>query len=213
MVRHVVWDWNGTLLDDLAIVVGATNDVFVSCGGRPVSADEHRRAFRRPVAAYYAEILGRPVDDDEFARLDKVFHDSYRERLATCGLATDAHDVLRTWAGTGNTQSLLSMWFHDELVPLVTRHGLVEHFTRVDGLRAQVGGGRKADHLVTHLAEIGVPGQDCVLIGDSVDDADAAAAVGARCVLVTGGLTDPDRLRTAGVPIADTLSAALALIP
>lgn len=212
MVRHVVWDWNGTLLDDLAVVAGATNDAFVSIGAPPVPVDAQRRAFRRPVGEYYADLLGRRLDSDEFARLDKVFHDSYRDRLATCALASDARDVLREWRGRGNSQSLLSMWFHDELVPLVTRYGLTEHFTRVDGLRVRPGGGPKAEHLVAHLAAIGIPAGDCVLIGDSVDDAEAAAAVGASSVLVTSGLTDPARLRLVGVPVADTLRAALALV-
>jgi phosphoglycolate phosphatase-like HAD superfamily hydrolase len=51
-----------------------------------------------------------------------------------------------------------------------------------------------------------------VLIGDSVDDAVAAAAVGARCVLYTGGLTDRDKLATVGVPVVDTLADAVALV-
>ena len=50
-----------------------------------------------------------------------------------------------------------------------------------------------------------------MLIGDSVDDADAAASVGARCVLYTGGFTDPARLRAVGVPVADTLAEAMLL--
>jgi phosphoglycolate phosphatase-like HAD superfamily hydrolase len=50
-----------------------------------------------------------------------------------------------------------------------------------------------------------------VLIGDSLDDADAAESVGARCVLYTGGFTDPDRLRASGRPVADALTEAVAL--
>jgi len=40
---------------------------------------------------------------------------------------------------------------------------------------------------------------------------DAAASVGARCVLYTGGFTDPAKLRAYGVPVADTLLEAVAL--
>src|SRR5690606_26207390 len=71
--RHLVWDWNGTLLDDLPVVVAATNAALAGAGGGPVTVPEHRRHFRRPIADYYAQVLGRPVDEDEFARLDKVF--------------------------------------------------------------------------------------------------------------------------------------------
>ena len=108
----------------------------------------------------------------EFRALDDAFHVAYRAGLAGCRLAADAWRRSRAWTGT---QSLLSMFFHDELVPVVTRHGLLAHLRRVDGLRDAVGGGPKAPHLRAHLAALAVDPADCVLIGDSVDDADAAA--------------------------------------
>ncbi|MEH1012008.1 HAD hydrolase-like protein [Micromonospora sp. CPCC 206060] len=203
---HLVWDWNGTLLNDLSLVVTATNAVFAHVGGPTVTAEEHRTRFRRPIADYYAEVLGRAVDDEEFGRLDRVFHDAYRTGLTTCQLAEEATEAMRSWPGS---QSLLSMWFHDELVPTVTTYGLDGHFTRVDGLRAAVGGDRKAAHLEQHLAGLGLDGRSVVLIGDSIDDADAAEAVGGRCVLYTGGFTDPGRLRASGRPVADTLTEAV----
>jgi phosphoglycolate phosphatase-like HAD superfamily hydrolase len=210
--KHLVWDWNGTLLDDLSLVVAATNTAFASVAAPGVSyvvtAEEHRRDFRRPISEYYAGVLGRPVDDAEFAVLDRVFHDAYRAGLADMALAAGALDALRGWTGT---QSLLSMWFHHELVPTVTRYGIDPHFLRVDGLREDTGGGFKAVHLKRHLTELRLDGADVVLIGDSIDDADAARSVGARCVLYTGGFTDPDRLRAYGIPVADSLLEAVAL--
>jgi phosphoglycolate phosphatase-like HAD superfamily hydrolase len=74
-----------------------------------------------------------------------------------------------------------------------------------------IGGGHKVEHLVEHLAAIGVVGSDAVLIGDSVDDAHAADAVGAACVLYGGGFTHPDRLAQAGRPVAESLVAAVDL--
>ncbi|WP_089155349.1 HAD family hydrolase [Micromonospora sp. NBS 11-29] len=206
--RHLVWDWNGTLLDDLDLVVRATNVAFASAGGPAVTAAEHRMRFRRPIVDYYAEMLGRAVDAEAFGALDRIFHDAYRAGLTSCALAADATTAIAAWPGT---QSLLSMWFHDELVPTVHTYGLTPHFRRVDGLRATVGGGLKAGWLEKHLAELGVAGSEVVLIGDSLDDADAATAVGARCVLYTGGLSDPATLRASAHPTADTLTEAVTL--
>ncbi|GAA1762051.1 HAD family hydrolase [Luedemannella helvata] len=208
MGKHLVWDWNGTLLDDLSLVVEATNASLASAGGRAVTADEHRRDFRRPIVDYYSFVLGRPVDEVEFELLDGVFHNAYNARLAACLLAADAQNALDAWTGT---QSLLSMWFHTDLVPTVERYGLTGRFARVDGLRATVGGGPKAPHLAAHLAALGLTGADCVLIGDSVDDALAAEAVGAKIVLYAGGFTDLDRLRAVGAPVAHSLAEAVAL--
>ncbi|MFF5079593.1 HAD family hydrolase [Actinoplanes sp. NPDC000266] len=204
--KHLVWDWNGTLLDDLHLVVSSTNEAFASVGGRAVGADEHRSRFRRPVAEFYAEILERAVGQEEFEELDRIFHDAYRLGLTNMTLAADASEALRSWPGT---QSLLSMWFHKELVPAVETYGLTGVFTRVDGLRTEIGGHLKAGHLAEHLAELGLAGSDVVLIGDSLDDAAAAESVGGVSVLYTGGFTDPVRLRASGRPVADTLVEAV----
>jgi phosphoglycolate phosphatase-like HAD superfamily hydrolase len=204
--KHLVWDWNGTLLDDLSLVVSSTNTAFASVGARDVGSDEHRRAFRRPVADFYAEMLGRAVDAEEFGRLDRIFHDAYRLGLTDISLAADAMAAIKTWEGS---QSLLSMWFHSELVPAVETYGLTGVFTRIDGLRTEVGGDLKAGHLARHLAELGVAGDRVVMIGDSLDDAYAAESVGGSAVLYTGGFTDPDRLRASGYPVADTLVGAV----
>jgi phosphoglycolate phosphatase-like HAD superfamily hydrolase len=207
-VRHLVWDWNGTLLDDLDLVVAATNASLASMGGPSVTADEHRRDFCRPLTTYYSNVLGRQITTEEFANLDRAFHDAYRAGLPKCRLAIDALTAIGSWSGS---QSLLSMFFHHELVPVVERHGLVEHLRRVDGLRDPVGGGSKAPHLRAHLAALSVMGEECVLIGDSVDDAEAASAVGARIVLYAGGITEASRLRATGLPVAKTLVEAVTL--
>jgi phosphoglycolate phosphatase-like HAD superfamily hydrolase len=207
-MAHLVWDWNGTLLDDLTLVVAATNASLASVGGRSVTADEHRRDFRRPIATYYEYVLGRSLAQGEFATLDQAFHDAYRDGLAGTGLAVDARDAIAAWTGT---QSLLSMWFHHELVPLVTAHGLEGRLLRVDGLRDALGGGFKAPHLRAHLDALGLKGPDCVLVGDSIDDAHAAGEVGAGIILYACGFTDPQRLRETGLPVATTLVEAVRL--
>jgi phosphoglycolate phosphatase-like HAD superfamily hydrolase len=205
-MAHLVWDWNGTLLDDLNVVVSATNASLASVGGPSITAAQHRRDFRRPISAYYAYVLGREVDPAEFLRLDVAFHDAYRAGLATCGLTHDALAAMDSWAGT---QSLLSMFHHHDLVPAVDARGLTGRLARVDGLRQSVGGGSKAPHLRAHLTALGLDGPECVLIGDSVDDAHAALEVGARVVLYDGGFTHGDLLRTTGQPTVSSLLEAV----
>jgi phosphoglycolate phosphatase-like HAD superfamily hydrolase len=124
---HLVWDWNGTLLNDLALVVACTNAAFASAGWQPD--------------------LGRPAPGQ---------------------VPASGRRLLRRRA-------------------------------------------RKAGYLVRHLAELETDGRSVVLIGDSLDDADAADAAGAACVLYTGGFTDPDRLRACGRPVAETLTEAVRL--
>jgi phosphoglycolate phosphatase-like HAD superfamily hydrolase len=208
-VRHVVWDWNGTLFDDHVAVVAAVNDALALLGLPPIDADAYRTHYTRPVERFYEQVAGRPIAPDEWRVLDDAYHDSYHTWLERLGLAPDARAALAAAEAAGLTQSLLSMWRHEHLVPLVERLGIGRFFARVDGLR-QAGGGGKAEHLVAHLAGLEVAPATAVLVGDSLDDLAAARAVGARCVLYDGGSHHRHALEATGAPVVDTLTAALA---
>jgi phosphoglycolate phosphatase-like HAD superfamily hydrolase len=207
-VKHLVWDWNGTLLDDLKLVVDATNVGLATVGGPVITADDHRRDFRRPILDYYAHVLERPVDQAEFQLLDDAFHDAYRQRIDEVRLVPDALEAMERWTGT---QSLLSMFFHDELLVEVERHGIGARLVRVDGLPGTVGGHKKAEYLRRHLDALALDPADVVLVGDSVDDGEAARTVGASAVLYAGGFTDTALLRATGLPVAFSLVEAVDL--
>lgn len=209
---HLVWDWNGTLFDDVAVVVAATDESFRAAGLRPVTRADYHAHYTRPIPVFYERLLGRPVSEPEWIALNASFHSAYRRLVAAegIGLVEGSRALLAGWVGAGGRQSLLSMYRHEELVPLVERLGIGSLFARVDGLRGG-SGGVKAEHLRVHLGELGVSPADAVVIGDSIDDADAAAAVGARAVLYAGGFHGPAGLAAAGVPVAHSLADAVAV--
>src|SRR5216683_7822598 len=117
--RHVIWDWNGTLLDDFELVVEAASASCVQAGGRAVTMDEYRTAFTRPVHLFYERVLGRPVTHEDWLTINETFHATYRTQMATALLADGARDALDRVVNEGLTQSLLSMWTHDELIMMV----------------------------------------------------------------------------------------------
>lgn len=207
-MEHVVWDWNGTLFDDQHVVVAALNDALAHTDVGPVTAEAYRDLYTRPVPEFYRRLLGREIPTDEWGRIDDTFHGSYRRLLRDAGPADDAEDALRHAREAGCSQSLLSMWRHDELVELVADLGLERWLVRVDGVRGE-GGGRKVDHLRAHLGAMGLDPAATLVIGDAVDDAEAAAQLGAGCVLYDGGSHHRRDLEATGVPVVDGLVAAL----
>ncbi|MBB6119232.1 HAD family hydrolase [Nocardiopsis algeriensis] len=211
-ITHIVWDWNGTLLDDNHANLAAVNAVCARFGIAPLELDHWRSVFRRPLIPCYEELLGRSIDDLEWQLLEELYDSGYTEHLPTCELASGVPDVLHDWNRAGGTQSLLSMASHDHLVPLVRERGLAPHFTRVDGRRFDTEHDSKAEHLVRHLDEQGIDPSRVVLIGDIDDDARAAREAGAHSVLVASGLMARERLEATGFPVVDTPVAAVEIL-
>ncbi|TDC71770.1 HAD family hydrolase [Streptomyces hainanensis] len=209
MATHLVWDWNGTLLHDTDLVIAATNASFAELGIPSITPERYRELFCVPVPLFYERLLGRPVPADEWEVLDGVFHRHYRSRADEAALAEGAAELLAAWRAAGRTQSVCSLAAHDQLLPLVARLGIAEHFTRVDGSVGGVVAG-KAEQMARHLAaQVEVDPASVVVIGDAVDDAVAAGHVGARAVLYAGGSHSRRSLARAGVPVVDSLAEAV----
>ncbi|MEU1056306.1 HAD family hydrolase [Streptomyces sp. NPDC005876] len=206
---HIVWDWNGTLFHDNDAVIGATNAAFAELGLAPITLERYRALYCVPVPKFYERLLGRLPTDAEWQVMDETFHRHYTEHRVRCGLAEGAAELLAGWRSAGRSQSILSLYGHEELVPLVSSFGIATHFVRVDGRTGPSGGG-KAEHMARHLAALcGVEPGRTVVIGDAADDALAARHVGAQAVLYTGGSHSRASLERTGAPVVDTLAEAV----
>ena len=205
---HVVWDWNGTLVDDLPIVVESVNAALAAIGESSIGEDDYRQYFTRPVDQFYVRLLKRPISDQEWSTLDRVFHEHYSGALDRVPFTADALSAIGDVEVRGWTQSILSMWWEEDLTACVERRGLAERMRLVQGNRNDAGG-EKAAHLLLHLSDLDIDAGSVVMIGDSLDDAAAAGVVGTACVLYDGGSHHRDHLEGAGVPVADTLAAAV----
>ncbi|MET8949739.1 HAD family hydrolase [Streptomyces sp. NPDC004393] len=207
---HIVWDWNGTLFHDNDAIIGATNAAFAELGLEPITLERYRALYCVPVPKFYERLMGRLPTDTEWEVMDAIFHRYYAEHRVRCGLTAGATELLAGWRSGGRSQSILSMYVHEELVPLVRGFGIETHFIRVEG-RVGPSGGSKAEHMVRHIRALGgVDPARTVVIGDAADDAVAARHVGARAVLYTGGSHGRASLEEVGVPVVDTLEEAVA---
>jgi len=211
VVKHIIWDWNGTLFDDRDTVLRASAVVFEGTEAAGVTAAEIIAAYTRPIWVTYEKLLGRPLREGEWERMDGLFHLAYEELMGTCLLTGDCLPALNRVAEHGLGQSILSMAGHEHLTSTVGKFGITPFFALVDGLRDAPPGGGKAEHMVRHAAALGVAPSDLVVIGDAADDALAAAHIGASAVLYTGGMQRREELERSGAPVVDSLLEALDL--
>lgn len=210
-LAHVVWDWNGTLLDDFWLTARIAADTLAELGVPELSGPVVRDSFTRPFHVFYSRLLGRPVTDAEFAYIRRRYEAEYDAEVFELSLQPDAERAL-DHVGNVATQSLLSMAPDVQLQPLVDHHAIRHRFVHIEGSPDASSDGTKAERLREHLGQLGVEAGRTVIIGDTVDDQEAAAACGARAVLVTSGSQSRSALQATGWPVVDSLLEAALLV-
>ena len=206
-VAHVIWDWNGTLLDDADLCVSVMNDVLGKRGLPLLTGERYAHQFRFPVREYYRE-LGFDFDRESFERVGTEFIEGYSAREATCALRIDARVTLERLAARGLRQSVLSASQQGRLEHQARRLEVHAHFEALVGLD---------DHYAASKVEVGhrwmersgVNPRLTVLVGDTDHDVEVARALGVHCLLVPSGHQSPARLAKCGVEVLPGLAALL----
>ncbi len=199
MVRTIIWDWNGTLLDDVEACVDTLNVLRTKRGLLPVGRDEYRASFGFPVRAFY-ESIGFDFSSEDFAALSRDFIAEYRSRAPAMAIAAGAREALARMAGRGIDHLVISAMEHGLLGEMLAEHRLAPllrgHFgTRDHTAGSKVEVGVAAIHAAGHR-----PGS-VIVIGDTLHDLELARAIGCRALLYAGGHQDRPRLEGHGVPV------------
>ncbi len=210
-VAHVIWDWNGTLLDDAELCVEVMNEVLSRRRLRPITAETYAGAFRFPVREYYRE-LGFDFEAESFEVIGTEFIAGYSAREASCGLRADALFTLKGLAARGIRQSVLSASQQARLEHQARRLEVHAHFEALVGLDDHYAAG-KIEVGLRWMERSGVDPVRTVLVGDTDHDVEVARALGVKCVLVPSGHQSVERLSRCGVEVLSSLSSLLAPSP
>lgn len=202
---RIIWDWNGTLLDDNHASLSALNAILSRRGLKTVSLDYYRKNFAFPVRYFY-ESLGVEIEREDWDALAQEYHDAYHE--CELRLAADAKDALELVKDNGVAQAVVSAMREDYLLSDMDRFGIRSYFEAVLGTN-NLDGFSKLSRIRDYVALAG-ESEEYVVIGDSLHDREVADAIGAGCVFYGGGSHDPSRLSHLG-PVASTLTGAVRL--
>jgi phosphoglycolate phosphatase len=184
-LRHVIWDFNGTLLDDVGCCIETLSTLLVERSLPPITTERYREQFGFPVRDFYAG-LGFDFAREDFDAVSRTFIDRYLDRLTTARAHDGAHDALRYVASRSLGQSVLSAMEHRLLGDLLVRYelrGPMQHVRGLSDLRAS----SKVELGRALLDEIDAPASAVVLVGDTLHDYETACAIGCRSVLVAHG--------------------------
>lgn len=201
--RHVIWDWNGTLLNDAWLCVDCMNVLLRARGLQELTVERYQETFDFPVVDYYRR-LGFDFARETFEAAGTEFILAYEQRKEECDLQPFARETVATLRDAGLTQSVLSAYRQDTLEQLVSHFGLRDAFIRLVGLQDHYAAG-KVDLGCRWIAELPHAPSDVLLVGDTTHDAETARAMGVDCVLVPGGHNTTERLQACGVPVLGSL--------
>lgn len=208
--RHIIWDWNGTLVDDVWLCVDVVNAMLKDHALSPINADNYREFFEFPVVRYY-ERLGFDLSDDAFHRLSVVFTELYHARREECALHIRTREVLQGLKDAGISQSILSAYKQDLLESIVEKFGIGHYFDHLAG-QDNIYAMGKIERGRALIEKIGIPRSEVVMVGDTAHDHEVAEAMGVDCLLVEHGHHTPERLKLLGRPTCKSLEDVVAAL-
>jgi phosphoglycolate phosphatase len=210
MYRHLIWDWNGTLLNDAWLCVDIINSLLEERGIERVTAERYAQIFGFPLEGYCRK-LGFDLERESYEELSDRFMEAYEQRRLECRLQDGVLELLSEVRGKEIEQSLLSAYRQDTLRELVDFFQLGEYFQAVVGVDNHYGNG-KIERGRQRIAEMEHDGEEILLIGDTLHDLEVAEAMGVDCALVPSGHQHIDRLRGGGGKVVACLREVLVLV-
>ena len=208
--HHVIWDWNGTLVDDAWLCVEIINELLACRGLAPTTPCKYSEVFGFPLRTYYQRV-GFDLQDEDFVTLGDEFNIHYSQRLRECRLREGAREVLAALDRNGIGQSLLSASNEVDLEEMVALYGLRSHFVAVAGVDNGLGKG-KIERGYRHLADLNCRSDKVLLVGDTLHDIEVAAVLGVHCVLLPSGHQSRCRLELGECTVVDGLFAVADLL-
>ncbi len=205
----LIWDWNGTLLNDVEICISSMNKLLTRRRLPPLDTEKYRQIFTFPVREYYVK-AGFDFTSEPFETPAIQFIDNYRASLPDATLQEGAKEALMFFRERKLDQSVLSVMEQQLLINSVRGFGIEDFFGRISGIDNHYGNGKKELALRT-LKEVKERKENILLIGDTLHDHEVAYATGIDCILVAHGHQSPDRLSTSGRKVVNNFSELLSL--
>lgn len=199
---HCIWDFNGTILNDMSAGIRAVNELLLKRGLPQISGiEQYRSIFVFPVKSYY-ETLGFDFSKEPY---DKIAHEwvaLYLEYVKDCSLCDGVAQTLEKFNSCGLEQVLLSATERKMLDSQIEELGLKDCFSEILGL--------DNIYAVSKLSmacewKKSKKNMNAFMIGDTEHDCAVANAMGIDCYLVCSGHQSKERLEKLGVPVFDDL--------
>ncbi|MCE5340635.1 MAG: HAD hydrolase-like protein [Planctomycetaceae bacterium] len=208
--KHIIWDWNGTLLDDARLCVEVLNSMLAGRGMKTTTLPQYQNDFDFPVLNYYLK-LGFDFSKEEYDAVAREYISAYQAQYQKCSLRSGVLDFITKLKKAGLSQSVLSASQQSSLLTAIEHYKLKDLFENICGLDDYYAHG-KVDAGKKLLKNLSASGQDILLIGDTTHDYEVACELGADCMLLPAGHQSRKRLITTGAKVCDNFKEAAKIL-
>ncbi len=205
---HIIWDWNGTLLDDIGASLASVNDMLAKRGEPPMDINRYKECIGTPIIRFYEQVFD--LSKEDYSAILAEYNAGYMYHLKDCALTDGAVEAVEIFAATGVHQAIVSSSNNAQLCENAKKYGVYDKFEAVLGA-ADFKADSKIERARNYLAQSSEKGA-VLVVGDLAHDAEMAAEIGADCVLLTSGHEHPDRLKRAGVAIFDKIEELISFV-
>ena len=202
--KHIIWDWNGTLLDDGWLFVDVMNTILKRRKMKTITLEKYREIFGFPVKNYYTK-LGFDLEKEPFEESGMEFIKGYENRRYEAQLYPQVIPLLSDLQTIGISHSILSAQHQTLLDDLTQFYNIRDHFIQVIGLDNHYAHS-KVENGIRWVNRLKLNVQEVLLIGDTDHDFEVAETIGIDCLLLSHGHHSPDRLQKTGATVVRGLN-------
>lgn len=208
--NHIIWDWNGTLLDDVDIVIDAMNNLLKRRNLSLLDIEKYKNIFNFPVKDYYAQLGFNfsvvPFEKLAFEYISELNSNKYQFRLHD-----GVEEVLKSISNLGISQSILSASQEQELIEVVSKLNINDYFITIAGLNNYYADS-KVERGKDLLIGLGLEPDEVLLIGDTVHDYEVSKEIGCDCLLICNGHQSYQRISNCDTSIIKTIIDVIDII-
>lgn len=181
----IIFDWNGTLLNDLSHNLSIINKMRALYNLVPLSQESYQTHFCFPLEKFYEDTgFGKEVISFEDAT--QLFIDFYHDGLEKVQLFEYLESTLRQVKSLGYKTAILSAYNHERLVEMVKDRGLNSYFDEVVGIEGD-GASSKGKQFEKLVLRNKIDCESSYMIGDTDHDFEVAKSQGVNSILIPNG--------------------------
>ncbi len=205
--KTVIWDWNGTLINDAGMCLQVINELLVKYKKSTLTLEKYHQAFDFPVQSYY-ERIGFNFDETPFEIVGSEFMQQYWQRWQNCDLHDGAREFLSAVHERHIPQVIISAAETRLLKACVEYFNIACFFDELSGLDHHYATS-KEELAREFVQSVDINPGDIVFIGDTLHDYEVALAAGVDSILVCGLHHPKYKLQKCGVPLFDSLAEVM----